>query len=141
LVFHGGPGLDHTWVGDYLDPLTAGGRYRLVLADERACGRSDRTAPDQTWALERVAPDVSALAANLGGDERDTPLGHSYGAFLALQHAVDHPGEPRGTIVSAGISDARWLHEVDRQLAAFEPVELREQVTTWCAIGRPGRSG
>jgi len=24
LVFHGGPGLDHTWFGDYLDPLTEG---------------------------------------------------------------------------------------------------------------------
>src|SRR6516162_9059670 len=43
--FHGGPGLDHTEFGDYLDPLAEGGRYRLVLADERACGRSDRTAP------------------------------------------------------------------------------------------------
>jgi pimeloyl-ACP methyl ester carboxylesterase len=34
--------------GDYLDPLTEGGHYRLVLADERACGRSDRTTPRQT---------------------------------------------------------------------------------------------
>ena len=24
LVFHGGPGLDHTEFGDYLDPLTEG---------------------------------------------------------------------------------------------------------------------
>ena len=38
LVFHGGPGLDHTMFGDYLDPLIEGGRYRLVLA-----GRYDRT--------------------------------------------------------------------------------------------------
>jgi hypothetical protein len=36
LVFHGGPGLDHAWFGDYLDPLTEGGSYRLVPADERA---------------------------------------------------------------------------------------------------------
>jgi proline iminopeptidase len=57
-------------------------------------------------------------------------LGHSYGAFVVLQHAVDHPGEPRGTIVSAGIAAARWLDEVDRQLAEFEPAELREQVTS-----------
>jgi proline iminopeptidase len=32
--------------------------------------------------------------------------------------------------VSAGIAAARWLEGVDRQLAAFEPVELREQVTS-----------
>jgi proline iminopeptidase len=129
LVFHGGPGLDHTMFADYLDPLTETGRYRLVLVDERACGRSDRTAPPQTWTLERMAQDVSDLAESLGVREGYATLGHSYGAFLVLQHAVDHPQEPRGTIVSAGMADARWLEEVERQLAAFEPVELREQVT------------
>ena len=30
LVFHGGPGLDHTWFGDYLDPLTEGDRKAHV---------------------------------------------------------------------------------------------------------------
>jgi len=129
LVFHGGPGLDHTEFGDYLDPLTDGGRYRLVLADERACGRSDRAAPPQTWTLERMAQDVSDLAASLGVSDRYATLGHSYGAFIVLQHAVDHPAEPRGTIVSAGIAAARWLAGVERELAAFEPAELREQVT------------
>jgi proline iminopeptidase len=130
LVFHGGPGLDHTGFGDYLDPLTEEDRYRLVLVDERACGRSDRTAPPETWTLERMAQDVSDLAASLGVSGRYATLGHSYGAFVVLQHAVDHPGEPRGTIVSAGMADARWLEEVERQLATFEPIELREQVTS-----------
>lgn len=129
LVLHGGPGLDHTMFGDYLDPLTVGGAYRLVLVDERACGRSDRAAPPSTWTLRRMAEDVSDLAAALGVRDRYAVLGHSYGAFLALQHAVDHPGEPLGTVVSAGMASARWLDGVDGQLAAFEPVQLREQVT------------
>jgi proline iminopeptidase len=134
LVFHGGPGLDHTEFGDYLDPLTEGGRYRLVLADERACGRSDRTASPRTWTLGRMAQDVSDLAAGLGVRAGYATLGHSYGAFIVLQHAVEHPGEPCGTIVSSGIAAARWLDGVDQQLAAFEPVELREQVTSsWAA--------
>lgn len=130
LVLHGGPGLDHTEFGDYLDPLTEGGAYRLVLADERACGRSDRTAPRETWTLPRMAQDVTDLAASLGVTGGYATLGHSYGAFVVLRHAVDHPGEPRGTIVSAGIAAARWLEEVDRQLAVFEPASLREQVTS-----------
>jgi len=130
LVFHGGPGLDHTMFGDYLDPLTDGGRYRLVLVDERACGRSARTAPRETWTLGQMAQDVSDVAAGLGVSDGYATLGHSYGAFLVLQHAVDHPGEPRGTVVSAGMAAARWLAEVDRQLAAFEPAGLREQVTS-----------
>jgi proline iminopeptidase len=130
LVFHGGPGLDHTEFGDYLDPLTEGGSCRLVLADERACGRSDRTVPRETWTLPRMAQDVSDLAASLGVRDGYATLGHSYGAFVVLQHAVDHPGEPRGTIVSSGLAAARWLDEVGPQLAAFEPAELREQVTS-----------
>ena len=132
LVFHGGPGMDHTMFADYLDPLTertGGSGYRLVLVDERASGRSDRTAALETWTLPRMAQDVSDLAASLGIGDRYATLGHSYGAFVVLQHAVDHPGEPRGTIVSAGMADARWLQGVDRELAKFEPVELREQVT------------
>jgi proline iminopeptidase len=130
LVFHGGPGLDHTVFGDYLDPLTDDGRYRLVLVDERACGRSDRSAPPETWTLHRMAEDVSDLAASLGVENSYATLGHSYGAFVVLQHAVDHLGEPRGTIVSAGVGNARWLDEVDAQLAGFEPIELREQVSS-----------
>jgi len=132
LVFHGGPGLDHTMFADYLDPLTEGGRYRLVLVDERASGRSDRTAPRETWTLQRMAEDVSDLAASLGVRDGYATLGHSYGAFITLQHAVDHPGEPRGTIVSAGIAAARWLSGVEAQLDSFEPIELREQVkSSW----------
>jgi proline iminopeptidase len=77
-----------------------------------------------------MAEDVSDLARSLGLSDGYATLGHSYGAFVVLQHAVDHSGEPRGTIVSAGVAAARWLEEVDQQLAIFEPVELREQVTS-----------
>ena len=101
----------------------------MVLVDERACGRSDRTASRGTWTLGRMAQDVSDLAASLGVRGGYATLGHSYGAFVVLQHAVDHPGEPRGTVVSSGVAAARWLNGVDQQLAAFEPAELREQVT------------
>ena len=140
LVFHGGPGLDHTEFGDYLDPLAEGGSYRLVLVDERACGRSDRTAPRGTWTLGRMAQDVSDLAASLGVRGGYATLGHSYGAFVVLQHAVDHPGEPRGTVVSSGVAAARWLNGVDQQLAAFEPAELRAQVTSSWAREREVRT-
>lgn len=125
LVLHGGPGLDHTMWADYLDPLTDD--YRLVLVDQRAQGRSDR-APEDTWTLDRMAADVSSLASALGHGAYAV-LGHSYGAFVALQHAVDFAGEPVATIVSSGIPSARFLGDIDAKLAAFEPVELRDQVT------------
>ncbi len=128
FVLHGGPGLDHTMFGSYLDPL--GDLCRLLLVDERATGRSEPAAPE-TWTLERQAADVEALATALELD-RYAVLGHSYGAFLALQHAVDFPGRPVATIVSSGLPDARYLDRVEHELAAFEPVELRAQVqSSW----------
>jgi proline iminopeptidase len=126
FVLHGGPGLDHTMFGSYLDPL--GDLCRLLLVDERGTGRSEPSVPE-TWTLERHAADVEVLAAELGL-ERYAVLGHSYGAFIALQHAVDFPGRPAATIVSSGLPDARYLEHVQDELAAFEPVELREQVTS-----------
>jgi len=125
IVLHGGPGLDHTMFGTWLDPLAD--EYRLLLVDERSQGRSD-PAPPETWTLTRHARDVEDLAEALGLG-RYAVLGHSFGAFIALQHAVDFPGRPAGTIVSSGLPSERFLGHVEEQLAAFEPVELREQVT------------
>src|SRR4029453_11531045 len=85
IVVHGGPGLDHHEFADYLDPLAERG-IRLLLTDTRACGRSERP-PQSTWTLERHAQDVVMLARSMRLD-RFGVLGHSYGAFVALQQAV-----------------------------------------------------
>jgi proline iminopeptidase len=55
-------------------------------------------------------------------------LGHSYGAFVALQNAVDFPNAASQTIVSGGVPSARFLSVVEENLAKLEPVEIREQV-------------
>jgi proline iminopeptidase len=125
LIIHGGPALDHHMFGDYLDPL--GDEFHLVLVDQRSQGLSD-PAPTGTWTLERMAADVGELAAAMGFDRYAT-LGHSYGAFVVLQQAVDQPGHAAATIVSSGAPSVRFLAAVEENLAAFEPVELREQVT------------
>jgi proline iminopeptidase len=124
LLLHGGPGDDHHEFADYLDPLGDG--YRLVLVDQRSQGRSDQ-APLATWTLQQMAADVSALAQALDL-ERYAVLGHSYGAFVALQHAVDFPGAAAQTIVSSGVPSSRFLAQVEQNLQSFEPIELRQQV-------------
>jgi proline iminopeptidase len=125
LLLHGGPGLDHHEFADYLDPLTADG-IRLVLVDQRAQGRSASCDPS-TWTLERMAQDVIMLALALKLD-RYAVLGHSYGAFVALQNAVDYPGQAAATVVSAGVPSEVFLEGVEEALVRFEPPELREQV-------------
>src|ERR687886_571982 len=124
IALHGGPGLDHTMFGDWLDPL--GDVCRLLLVDERGQGRSEPSKPE-TWTLDQHARDVDALATALGL-ERYVVLGHSFGALIALQHAVDFSGRPTGTVISSGAPSERLLmNHVERELERFEPVELREQ--------------
>jgi proline iminopeptidase len=125
IAMHGGPGLDHHEFAGHLDPLAEHG-IRLLLIDLRANGRSE-PCPPSTWTLERMAQDVImlALALKLG---RYAVLGHSYGAFVGLQNAVDYPGMAAATIVGGGVPSTRWLEGVADALAAFEPVELRDQV-------------
>lgn len=125
ICLHGGPGIDHTVFGDYLDPL--GDAIQLVLVDQRSQGRSTEADPS-TWTLEQMAADVSLLAAAMGLSEYSV-LGHSFGAFVALQHACDQPGAASRTIVSSGLPSLKYIAKVDENLANFEPVELREQVT------------
>lgn len=126
LVLHGGPGLDHHMFGDYLDRLARD--FRLVFVDQRSQGLSDRTAAD-TWSLPQMADDIVRLADALR-IERYAVLGHSFGALVALQNAVDHPGVAAATIISSGFPSARYLEHVDHNLETFEPASLRDQVAS-----------
>ena len=124
IVLHGGPGLDHHEFADYLDPLCD--EFRLILVDLRAQGQSD-DCPEETWTLEQMAQDVVSLA-QAKELEKYAVLGHSYGAFVALQNAVDFPGAAAHTIVSGGVPSARFLAVVEKNLAEFEPESSRKQV-------------
>jgi proline iminopeptidase len=125
FLVHGGPGLDHHMFGDYLDPLAD--HFRLILVDLRANGLSD-SCPTETWTLRQMAEDL-ALLADAMRLEKYALLGHSYGAFVVLQNAVDFPGRASQAIVSSGLPSAKYRAAVWKNLEKFEPVSLREQVT------------
>ena len=124
LVFHGGPGLDHHEFGDYLDALCD--QFQLILVDMRAQGKSD-VCPESTWTLEQMAKDI-VLLANALNLKKYAVLGHSFGAFVVLQNAVDFPGHAAQTIVSGGIPSARFLSVVQENLQKLEPADVREKV-------------
>lgn len=125
FVLHGGPGLDHHEFADYLDPL--GDVCTLHLVDQRAQGRSDRSVPEHTWTLERLAQDVTMLALAMGLP-RYAVFGHSYGAFVSLQHAIDYPRQAVASIVSCGVPSMRFLEGTEAAIAAIEPPELRARI-------------
>jgi proline iminopeptidase len=124
IVLHGGPGMDHHEFADYLDSLT--NRFKLILVDQRGQGRSD-PASENTLTLAEMSLDISRLAKALRL-EKYAVLGHSFGAFVALGHAIRFPGATTATILSNGLPSARYLEHVAHNLEVFEPLELREQV-------------
>lgn len=124
LILHGGPGLDHHMFGDYLDPLKD--KYKLIFVDQRSQGRSDLT-PENTWTLKQMAQDVFSLARAMNL-ENYAILGHSFGALVALQNAVDFPDQNIQTIISSGFPSSKFLKHVEHNLEVLEPQELRERI-------------
>lgn len=130
FVLHGGPGLDHTEMSPWLDPL--GDTFRLLYVDERGQGRSQRVAPE-TLSLSVFASDVTRLAEALELP-RYALLGHSFGSFITLAHAIEQGGASHYIISSGTASFSKSAPEIERNLAEFEPVALREQVTQSWAL-------
>jgi proline iminopeptidase len=86
IVFlHGGPGYNsysfQDIAGEYLD------QYRVIYLDQRGCGRSSEPAPEaMNYTIDALVNDLEAVREFLGIDSW-TPLGHGFGALLALEYA------------------------------------------------------
>jgi proline iminopeptidase len=125
LVVHGGPGSGcSTGMRRAVDPS----RYRVVLFDQRGCGRSVPHASDPaadmsvntTWHL---IEDMERLREHLG-IERWLLWGGSWGSTLALAYAERHP-ERVSEIILVGVTmtrrvDIDWLY---RGVGRFFPEE------------------
>jgi proline iminopeptidase len=115
IVLHGGPGLDHTHLRPWLDPL--GDSFRVIYVDERGQGRSERVDPE-TLSLEVFARDVDLLADALELD-RFALLGHSFGAIITTKHAIEL-GTAEGYVISGGGDSSERLEaDVDASLEAM----------------------
>lgn len=88
LVLHGGPGGGSSpAMRRYFDPSV----YRVVLFDQRGCGRSRPHASVEANTTWHLVDDIEAIRAALGID-RWIVFGGSWGATLALIYAQAHPG-------------------------------------------------
>ncbi len=125
LVLHGGPGSGcSTAARRYFDPSA----YRIILFDQRNCGRSLPNAADAATDLSRnttahLIGDIERLRSLFGVD-RWIIFGNSWGSTLALAYAQSHPDHVAG-IVIAGVTTTRrseidWLY---RGMAPLFPEE------------------
>jgi len=95
LFLHGGPGAGcEPTHRRFFDPL----RYRLVLFDQRGCGRSTPHAELQDNTTGHLVADIEQIR-NLLGIERWLVLGGSWGSTLALAYAEAHPERVLGLIL------------------------------------------
>lgn len=124
FVIHGGPGLDHHEMTPWLDAL--GDTFRLLYIDLRGQGRSQRVDP-ASLTLSRFALDVTKLAQALGL-ARYAILGHSFGSFVTLAHAIEQGGASHYVLSGCTASFIKTAPEIQQNLETFEPVALREQV-------------
>jgi proline iminopeptidase len=134
VFLHGGPGggclANHR---QYFDPQ----RWRVVLFDQRGCGRSRPFAElrhNTTWDL---VADIERLRQHLG-IEAWVVFGGSWGSTLALAYSQTHPQACRGLILR-GIfmlrqQEIRWFYQEgashlfpDAWQGYLEPIPVEER--------------
>ena len=111
IALHGGPGGGSSpEMRRFFDDK----RYRIILFDQRGCGRStphSELRENTTWDL---VDDIEALRAHLGVDKW-VVFGGSWGSTLSLSYAVTHPDHVHALILR-GIfliteAEIRWFYQ------------------------------
>ena len=131
VVLHGGPGsgADSTWT-ELFNPAV----YRVVLFDQRGCGRSKPTAAGTLDALNanttrHLIADIESLRTYLAID-RWLVLGASWGSVLALAYAQTHPRSVTELVLFSVVAGTQrevdwatreWVNSSPKSGSAFRP--------------------
>ncbi|MCS6871958.1 MAG: alpha/beta hydrolase [Anaerolineae bacterium] len=97
IVFIHGNVSSSVWWQYTLDRLS-GLPYRLIAPDLR--GRGETEGPADSWTIETLAHDVRGLVEALGLGSVHL-VGHSLGALVAIQYALDYKPEVRSLFLLA----------------------------------------
>jgi proline iminopeptidase len=123
VALHGGPGSGTSPLYASLFDLD---RYRVLLFDQRGCGRSQPHAGDPSTSVTsnttaHLVADLEQLRQHLRVD-RWVVLGLSWGSTLALAYAQRHPERVRalvlGMVVTGGRREVEWI---TRDMGRFVP--------------------
>jgi proline iminopeptidase len=123
VALHGGPG---TGTSPLYASLFDPGRYRIVLFDQRGCGRSAPHAGDPRTRLTsnttaHLVADMERLRVHLGID-RWLVAGLSWGSTLALAYAQRHPERVAALVLGMVVTGTRREVEwITRDMGRFVP--------------------
>jgi proline iminopeptidase len=125
VVLHGGPGSGCTpgW-RRFFNPDA----YRVILFDQRGCGRSTPLASDpaadlSTNTTHHLLADIERLRAHLGV-ERWLVFGGSWGSTLGLAYAEMHPERVSELVLfSVATTTRREVEWITRDMGRVFPVE------------------
>jgi len=134
MFLHGGPGGACAPVmARFFDPT----RYRVILFDQRGCGKSDPTVAKAGPAIalirnttDYLVEDINALRAALDITGKMHVFGGSWGSTLALVYAIRHPQNVaslilRGIFIGAR-EDLRYMYQGNAAIFAETPFALTE---------------
>ena len=111
IFVHGGPGGGcEPWHRQFFDPK----RYRIVLFDQRGCGRSTPNAELRENTTADLVADMDRIRSLLGIDQW-VVFGGSWGSTLGLAYAEAYPQHTRA-LVLRGIfllrpEEIRWFYQ------------------------------
>ncbi|MGH6933371.1 MAG: proline iminopeptidase-family hydrolase [Dongiaceae bacterium] len=118
LCLNGGPGVASQYMRDTFWVLAERG-YRVVVHDQLGTGASDRPEDAGLWKLRRYVEEVEAVRQASGGG-RVHLLGHSWGGWLGIEHAVSHPDKLKSCIFSSTCANMPLhIQELRRLLSEF----------------------
>ncbi len=125
VVVHGGPGLDHSYLRPWLEPLAE--TYQIVLYDQRGLGGSDATLDAESITMELYLTDLDRIRERVAERERVTILAHSWGAIPALLYALERPERVESLILVNPVEPgARFQEETNARVTARrDPADQR----------------
>jgi proline iminopeptidase len=90
IAVNGGPGLSHVYMiqNDVWTRLAKG--RQIVFYDQRGTGKSKRLTAGAPQDIKAQVADLEAVRAHFGYPKVDL-VGDSFGGFLAMAYAVEHP--------------------------------------------------
>jgi proline iminopeptidase len=124
LYLHGGPGYNALTFRDLVGERL--GEYRVIYLDQRGGGRSgpldDTEQGGETLDLDTLCADTDAVREFLGID-KIVPLGHGFGALLALDYARRFPAHTDRVVVVNP-----WVHFPDLALTLLQEASQRRNM-------------